>query len=158
MTVDAEAKPWFLTWRTYGTWLPGDERGWVYRQHNGFGETLLRPDYRLENAARGQMKSRSVVLDARMRDVVHSTISEACEFRGWEVVALNVRTNHIHLVVSAPLPGHDVMTALKARATRALREAGMIGATALWARGGSARILFDDGAFTAALDYVLNRQ
>ena len=25
----------FLTWTTYGTWLPGDERGWV-ELHGGF--------------------------------------------------------------------------------------------------------------------------
>jgi hypothetical protein len=24
-----EALAYFLTWTTYGTWLPGDERGWV---------------------------------------------------------------------------------------------------------------------------------
>ena len=23
----------FLTWPTYGTWLPGDHRGWVLHQH-----------------------------------------------------------------------------------------------------------------------------
>ena len=28
-----EPLAYFLTWPTYGTWLPGDERGWVeYRQ------------------------------------------------------------------------------------------------------------------------------
>jgi hypothetical protein len=25
---------YFLTWATYGTWLPGDERGWI-QYHRG---------------------------------------------------------------------------------------------------------------------------
>jgi hypothetical protein len=27
----ADPLAYFLTWTTYGTWLPGDERGWVER-------------------------------------------------------------------------------------------------------------------------------
>ena len=26
-----EPLAYYLTWTTYGTWLPGDERGWVWR-------------------------------------------------------------------------------------------------------------------------------
>ena len=28
-----EPLAYFLTWPTYGTWLPGDERGWVEYRH-----------------------------------------------------------------------------------------------------------------------------
>jgi hypothetical protein len=28
-----EPLAYFLTWPTYGTWLPGDERGWVQYRH-----------------------------------------------------------------------------------------------------------------------------
>ena len=28
-----EPLTYFLTWPTYGTWLPGDERGWVEYRH-----------------------------------------------------------------------------------------------------------------------------
>jgi len=40
MPSDANTPPlpeplaYFLTWTTYGTWLPGDERGWVRRPGN----------------------------------------------------------------------------------------------------------------------------
>src|SRR5271165_1258640 len=29
-----EPLAYFLTWPTYGTWLPGDERGWVEYRHS----------------------------------------------------------------------------------------------------------------------------
>ena len=38
----------FLTWSTYGTWLPGDARGWVEYQH---GFQLPDPILELECAA-----------------------------------------------------------------------------------------------------------
>jgi hypothetical protein len=28
-----EPLAYFFTWSTYGTWLPGDERGWVEYRH-----------------------------------------------------------------------------------------------------------------------------
>ena len=28
-----EPLAYFLTWATYGTWLPGDERGWIEYRH-----------------------------------------------------------------------------------------------------------------------------
>ena len=35
-----DALAYFLTWTTYGTWLPGDERGWILR---GSGFQAPRP-------------------------------------------------------------------------------------------------------------------
>ena len=32
---------WFLTWTTYGTWLPGDERGFVGVAPNQFGRMIM---------------------------------------------------------------------------------------------------------------------
>ena len=40
---------YFLTWPTYGTWLPGDERGWV-DYHRGW--QLPDPARKLEASAR----------------------------------------------------------------------------------------------------------
>ena len=40
---------YFLTWVTYGTWLPGDSRGWVEHRH---GWQLPDPVRELEASAR----------------------------------------------------------------------------------------------------------
>jgi hypothetical protein len=35
MPDQADPIAYFLTWTTYGTWLPGDERGWYAKQASG---------------------------------------------------------------------------------------------------------------------------
>ena len=35
---------YFITFRTYGTWLHGDERGSTDRDHNAYDTPLLDPD------------------------------------------------------------------------------------------------------------------
>ncbi|GMV85833.1 MAG: hypothetical protein AMXMBFR80_16880 [Dehalococcoidia bacterium] len=149
----------FLTWRTYGSWLPGDERGWVDAQRNGFGEPMNLPDVRLEGAARGQMGYVPLEFSDHQRLAVDLAIREACEFRGWKVVALNVRTNHVHLVVGADEQPAKVLNVLKARATTALRAGRMVAEhRPIWSRGGSRRVLWDAQALAAAVEYVLNGQ
>jgi REP element-mobilizing transposase RayT len=149
---------YFLTWRTYGTWLPGDTRGWVDEARNAYGEPTHHADYRREAQARGQMIRQEVTLGRRERSTVDRVVRETCAENGWVVHALNVRTNHVHLVVSASdtLPPR-VMTTLKARSTRALAERG-INLERPWARGGSHRLVWNELALAAVIDYVQNRQ
>ena len=54
--------------------------------------------------------------------VVETAIRETCRIRKWELLALNVRTNHVHAVVSTKQIPERVLNALKANATRRLRE------------------------------------
>jgi hypothetical protein len=57
-----EPLAYFLTWHTYGTWLPGDERGWVeYRK--GWKP----PDAERELQAGAAMTEQACVLDAEQR-------------------------------------------------------------------------------------------
>ena len=46
-----EPLAFFLTWTTYGTWLPGDERGWNRKREGKTQE----PNVKLEAAARKQI-------------------------------------------------------------------------------------------------------
>ena len=148
-------KALFLTWRTYGTWLPGDERGWISRHRNGFGEPVHASDIRLEEAAKGQMRRSAVLLSGHDRLRADEVIRECCAFHGWTVVALNVRTNHVHIVVTSEEQPKLVLTALKARVTRVFRANDWTGADgSLWAKGGSARVLWDDEGLAAAVHYV----
>src|SRR5262245_34788941 len=95
----------FLTWATYGTWLPGDERGWVdYR----YGWKLPDPMLQLESKAR--MSENACRLNHSERELVEQTVREHCELRAWELHAVNCRTNHLHVVVSAPVSPKRVRT------------------------------------------------
>ena len=159
MPAGREPVALFLTWRTYGTWLPGDERGWIDERRNGYGEPMNRPDVRLEGAAAGLMKARATVFGSELRTAVEDAIREACAFREWPVVALAVRTNHVHLVRGTDEEPSRVLNALKSRTTRVLRERELVAQDALvWARGGSKRILWDDDALEATIRYVLYGQ
>ena len=79
-----EPLAFFITWTTYGTWLPGDERGWIeYRR----GWQLPDPVTKLE--AKARMTEDACILDPQERAVVEATIAEHCAKRGWELHAVN---------------------------------------------------------------------
>src|SRR5262249_30042120 len=107
----------FLTWTTYGTWLPGDDRGWVER---GKGHQL--PDSMLKHEAEARMIEDACVLDDEQRRIVEMTIVKHCAIRSWELHAVNCRTNHVHVVVSANQAPKDVREQLMAWCTRKLKE------------------------------------
>ncbi len=48
-----------------------------------------------------EMKSEPLVLNAPQRICVLEIMNEVCKFRGFELFAINVRTNHFHAVVAA---------------------------------------------------------
>jgi hypothetical protein len=54
-----EPLAYFLTWTTYGTWLPGDERGWV-RYRRG----MQAPDSILKREAAARMTDDACRLDS----------------------------------------------------------------------------------------------
>lgn len=87
---------YFLTWVTYGTWLPGDDRGWV--EYRG-GWQLPDPVRELEAEAR--MTEDACILTAEQRDTVEAQIAETCAHRGWKLHVVNCRSNHVHAVVTA---------------------------------------------------------
>jgi hypothetical protein len=107
---------WFITWTTYGTWLHGDARG-SFR-----GRTYLVPNPELEEANRSEMKGDVVYLTDRQRAIVDATLVNECQAQGWQLHARNVRTNHVHLVVSAERAGTFVRSRLKALAAKALSD------------------------------------
>jgi len=105
-----EPLAYFLTWTTYGTWLPGDERGWVAKP----GE--FRPaDAILEQVSRSLMTEPSLILDPSQRDLAERTIADHCRCRDWHLHAVACRTNHVHVVVTAAGRNpEDVMDQFKA--------------------------------------------
>jgi REP element-mobilizing transposase RayT len=55
--------------------------------------------------------------------MVEEAIRETCEIRRWSPGAINVRTNHVHVVVTANCKPEKVLSAFKANATRKLKDA-----------------------------------
>src|SRR5262249_22535267 len=95
---------YFITFHSYGTWLPGDRRGSVDAHHNAPGTPYV-GGYasRLGSCARRLEQAPVILCDAE-RSVVVRTIQEVCTHRGWVLRAVHVRTNHVHVVVRADFP------------------------------------------------------
>ena len=151
---------YFVTFRCYGTWLHGDERGSVDRAHNVPGEPLLEPDARREAREQELLKYPPQRLNAERRSATEAALLEACGYRGWAVSAINVRTNHVHVVLTADgVAPEEVMRVLKARATRHLRELGLLERhERLWSEHGSTIYLWTQDQVGSAIWYVREGQ
>ena len=151
---------YFITFRTHGTWLHGDERGSVDRHgRNQYGQSLISLDPVFSVKMDVNMKTAPFILDGAQRRQVDLAIRNVCEARKYNLFALNVRTNHAHVVAFAPQPPNLVMNAFKANATRELREAGLVDTgVRIWARGGSTRYLWKPRHLEAAIEYTVNGQ
>ena len=155
----SEPLGYLITCRTYGTWVHGDARGSVDREHSAYGAPMLDPNGSLERAERRRLKTPPVTLTAQQRVVVAETIRAVCRKLDWSLLALNVRTTHFHAVVAAPYHPERVMHAFKAYATRRLREEGLHAQGApLWSRHGSTRYLWKPPQVEHACRYVAESQ
>ena len=87
-------------------------------------------------------------------------IREICALPSCVLRALNVRSNHVHLVVSANTNRPELLlNAFKAKATTSLRRKGRWRhAHSPWSDGGSKRYLWIEARLERAIDYVLNHQ
>ena len=151
---------YLLTFRTFGTWLPGDERTSVKRDGwNTYGHHHYPHNKTLEKWMAEEMNQRPFILNDQMRVVVDAAVRELCRKRGFPLHAVNVRTNHAHTVVSAAQKPERIVDALKANGTKFLREAGLIGAGAkVWSRGRGRRYLWKPRHVQAAIEYTLYGQ
>jgi REP element-mobilizing transposase RayT len=147
---------YFISFRTYGTWLHGDKRGSVDRFQNQYRSPYIPPNVRWHRSTREQMKAEPLILGGRQRRAIKAAIRETCKIRKWSLLAFNVRTNHVHTVVTAHRPSKVVLTAFKANATRQLREEGLWPYNfSPWTRKGSRRKLWNERSVANAIDYVL---
>ncbi len=148
-----------ITVRTYATRLPGDVAGSVDKEHNVFGGPMLPPNDSLKRWEESQLRSNPFTLDASRRRVVRAAIGQTARLRGWNLHAVNVRSNHIHLVVTARESPERVMNIVKSWCTRRLREAALVAPDErVWVRHGSTRHLWEPAQIVAACEYVCEHQ
>jgi REP element-mobilizing transposase RayT len=151
-----------LIWTTYGTWLPGDSRGWTRSGVAG----AQSPNPVLEQRSREAMAELSVQLAPEQRTVVEQTIRDHCRIRSWILHAINIRSNHVHLIVTCNNDGAKARDELKLWTSRRLSD--LAGLTTIvahkagrrhwWTEGGDARAIHDDDYLNNAINYVTNMQ
>ena len=95
MEEHAEGKyppAYFITVRSYGTWLHGDEKGSVDRHNfNVYGTPRMPQSEKLKGLMKDQMKQSPIILDKNARTCILKAVKEVCDFRGYELLALNIR-------------------------------------------------------------------
>ena len=151
---------YFISFRSYGTWLHGDKRGSIDRFHNRYRTSYLPRNDSWRNYNQSQLKTKPLLLEPRHRKLIKEAVLETCSIRKWSLYALNVRSNHVHVVVAASNKKPElVLGAFKANATRQLRENGLWPYPFTpWADGGSKRRLWTEQSVARAIDYVLYGQ
>ncbi len=136
---------YFITFHTYGSWLHGAERGSVDDQHNEYGTPFIVSDPQRLEKNRERMTQAMYLMDQPRREVVCDAIIAECRFRGWHLHALHVRSNHVHLVVTADTHPDFVMKSCKAHASKCLNRLGFDSPDhKRWSVHGSTRYLWSE--------------
>lgn len=104
---------YFITFSTYGTWLHGDDRGSVDRQNNGYRTPFLPRNGVRQSAEQSLLRETPFVMGDPERAIVDAAIRGVCTHRNWPLHIVNVRTNHVHLVVTASHAPERVMNDFK---------------------------------------------
>ena len=149
-----DTKCYFITWTTYGTWLPGDARG--LRKRRG-GYQISRPQ--LEEWCRKQMRGEAVLLALHDREAVENSCRDHCQHRGWTLIAVAARSNHVHAIVISDAAPAITRDQLKANCTLGLRrQVQPLAVARTWTRLGDVEILDTDEDIEACLIYVTESQ
>ena len=151
-----------ITWTTYGTWLPGDDRGWIKKGASG----IQPPDPERACSASELMVEGAVRLSPAQRAIVEETIADHCRIRKWTLHAMNARSNHVHVVVTADLDPEEVMEQLKAWCSRRLSDAAGLtepvaakaGRRHWFTEGGDKEIIENETYLENAIRYVIDGQ
>ncbi len=157
---------WFLTWTTYGTWLPGDERGFVSPvrigpgpevKHNIPGTPYDANMPRLREHVLRHLPYPPIYLVLEQAGAVHDQFHETAGHRKWLIVADAVMCNHAHIVVGVPgdPDPETILRDFKAYASRKLNRGwGKPASETWWTESGSKRKLKTESDILAAARYV----
>lgn len=105
------------------------------------------------------MISDAVLLQHRDQKCVEDACQSHCDHRRWKLLAVNARTNHVHVVAVVDVAPQKARDQLKANCTQALRkQSKLLIRDRTWTRGGDCHVLESDDAVTAAVKYVVEGQ
>jgi REP element-mobilizing transposase RayT len=167
---------WLLTSTFYGNWLPGDPRGfvghvWEKRQgdddqdarhtHNIPGTPYDEDIPGLEDASEELMRGPPVCVNLEQAHALLAQFQETAAIRKWELLAVAVMANHVHLVAraDAALRPRKILGDFKAYGSRALNARwGKPTSDTWWTSKGSKRKLPDETAELAGIRYVLQQR
>ena len=133
-----------VTTTTYGSWLPGDLRGYV---ENGI---ILPGDPAVFSQAIQSMGARTPIrLSSEQQSIVFDALCDACTEFGYKLTDASVESWHAHWIVQH---GFDPVADMVGRLKNRMRQALKVGR--IWTAGYYDSLLFDEPAVQARRIYV----
>ena len=151
---------YFITFRTYGTWLHGDLRSSASRQNNQFNTHMITPWEPLRDAMRAQMNEDEFILHETHCKTVLQSLIHTCQYNHWKLYAAHVRTNHAHVVLESTMTKEKTMAKLKCHATKDLKKyhPELKNREHFWSRHGSTKNIWAPETLFPALYYIIKQQ
>lgn len=160
-----ETKWWLITWTTYGSWLPGDPRGFRTRRGKEYvppprryakpGEPVYDARQYTERfqEAKGSLEGCVKLTSQQQKLVLEAIVSEIDAIPVTSAI-VSVGATHVHWL--AQLGGHPIRTTvgrIKSEATRQLNEAGFHGKRP-WSKNCDMKSKSMDQEFRNAFHYI----
>jgi REP element-mobilizing transposase RayT len=157
---NSPAFAYFITIRTYATWLHGDQRGSVDSKHNKFGTPSIKSSHKLHDAMKQSTNEDAFLLNEKARETVLQSMMQTCHCLNWRIFAIHVRTNHVHLVIQSHLSKEETAKKLKQYATKDLKKyhTQLQQRNRFWARHASTKNIWAPETLFPALYYVIKQQ
>ena len=155
---------WHLMWHTYGTWLPGNPRGFRNRDHRVHSSGDYRnPPPPEEHAGLYRYAQRvsgaEVLLNTSLlRERIGLKLVELLNESQHSVLAIAVCKVHVHTLVEFPNEKNafdGLLTRLKTKSSAAIRD---VLPGRVWGRGDTRKLKRDRIAHEKCYDYIRNSQ
>ena len=138
---------YMITWTTYGSWLQGEDKGFV-KDGEIRGENIA-----LKTDCEKKLKSLPVPLRRKEKEIVRKAILEAAKRFKQNILSIAVCSNHVHIVCEyVEVPIGVVVGYYKNAGRKVLQKSGFIGR--VWMRGYDKRYCFDEESLRARVEYV----
>lgn len=136
-----------VTWTTYGSWLPGDKRGYV--EHG----QILPGNEHIVKRNEDRQKSSTVILNEREREIVRQAILTEVQRIAQTLEALVVYSNHVHLLARPHTESiEEIVSRYKSVSTRSLWQNGRQGR--IWTKGYDKRFCFMEEDVAQRIRYI----
>lgn len=133
----------FVTTTSYGSWLPGDLRGYVRRG------VILPGDPELLEMSRGLLTGSPVRFSLEQRDVLFDALFASCTEFGYRLSDVTIESWHLHLLL---FHGEDKIETVMGRLKTRMRQA--LARGRIWTERYCAEPLFDDAAIVEVQEYT----
>ncbi|HYO23596.1 MAG TPA: hypothetical protein VEQ85_01470 [Lacipirellulaceae bacterium] len=132
----------FITTTSYGSWLPGDDRGYV---DNG---QLMASRPLLADHARRQMTGDAVVFSRLDQDRLFEALIAGAQEFAYQVTDVVIEATHLHWIIGHSDAPETMVGRIKTRMRQRLARG------RIWSADYLRRLLFDDDAIECARTYL----